>query len=132
MRVARRDRAKESFWRRVIAEHAGSGLSVRAWCARRRLREASFYWWRKQLARRDAERPTLVPVRVTQDSSARDTSAQAVIDSFMTNAPRVRMEIVLPDRHRVRITGPVDRQALSDVLGVLRAANFSDAEVPAC
>lgn len=132
MRATRRDRAKESFWRRVIAEHAGSGLSVRAWCARRRLREASFYWWRKQLARRDAERPTLVPVRVTHDSPTRSPSAQAVIAAFMTTAPRGRMEIVLPDRHRVRLTGLVDRQALSDVLGVLRTANLSHVEAPAC
>lgn len=132
MRVTRRDRAKESFWRRVIADHAESGLSVRAWCAGQRVREASFYWWRKQLARRDAKRPTLVPVRVTSDSSTGDASAQAVIDSFMTNSPRGRMEIVLPDKHRVRITGPVDRQALSDVLGVLRATNFRHAEAPAC
>lgn len=132
MRIARRDRTKESFWRRVMADHAGSGLSVRMWCARRRLREASFYWWRRQLARRDGHMSALVPVRVTQDSPTQRPSAQAVSDSFMTSAPRGRMEIVLPDKHRVRITGPVDRQALSDVLGVLRAANFNDAESSAC
>lgn len=50
----RRDSAKEHFWRELIAGQAASGLSVRAWCLRHEVSEASFYAWRRELARRDA------------------------------------------------------------------------------
>ena len=50
-----RDPKKESFWRRMVRRQAGSALSVRGWCAKHDLREATFYWWRAELAWRDAE-----------------------------------------------------------------------------
>ena len=49
-----RSSAKEHFWRELIAGQAASGLSVRAWCLRHEVSEASFYAWRRELARRDA------------------------------------------------------------------------------
>lgn len=50
-----RDLKKEASWRQVILAHAGSAMSVRAWCRDQQVNEAGFYWWRRQLARRDAE-----------------------------------------------------------------------------
>lgn len=50
-----RDLKKEASWRQIILAHAGSAMSVRAWCRDQQVNEASFYWWRRQLARRDAE-----------------------------------------------------------------------------
>ena len=50
-----RDLKKEASWRQVILAHAGSAMSVRAWCRDRQVSEAGFYWWRRQLVRRDAE-----------------------------------------------------------------------------
>jgi len=82
--MARCDRSKEEFWRRMIGRQAGSGLSVRAWCGRLDVSEASFYWWRRRLARRGGAGPTtvrraqpsrarapqFVPVRITADRAA--------------------------------------------------------------
>lgn len=127
MRVSKRDRKKEPFWRRVIRRQPGSGMSVRAWCSKYSVRESSFYWWRKQLARRDAHAPALVPVRVTADRSASDA-----FDSSAMHGALSRIEIVLPARRRVRLIGPVDRQALSDVLTVLTSARLMDAEAAEC
>jgi hypothetical protein len=62
-----RDPSKESFWRRMIRRQADSPLSVGAWCERHALREATFYWWRAELARRDAGLSAFVPVRVMED-----------------------------------------------------------------
>lgn len=112
-----RDRKKANFWRRLVEGQRGGGLSVRAWCARHGVRESSFYWWRRALARRDAANLTLVPVRVTPDSPAADTG-----DALATHGVPARIEIVWPDRRCVRVVGPVDRQALGDVLAVLAAA----------
>jgi hypothetical protein len=101
-----RDLAKEAAWRRRLARHSKSGQSVRAWCRRNRLKETAFHWWRRELARRDAEvqAPSFVPVHVAGDP-ARDGGS--------------RIEIVLEDGRRVRITGTVNREMLMQVLDVL-------------
>lgn len=51
----RRDLKKEAAWRRIIGRQARSGVTVRAWCLDRQLSEATFHWWRRELARRDGE-----------------------------------------------------------------------------
>jgi len=89
-----------------LRDQARGGLTVRKWCRRHRLREPAFYWWRRQLARRDAE-TTFVPVRVTEDRSADGGG---------------RIEIVLGGGRRIGVCGPVDRQTLADVLAVLEAS----------
>jgi len=110
MSMGKRDRKKESFWRRGIRQQANSGMSVRGWCRQQGLKEASFYWWRRELAQREAERraASFVPVHVTEQR-ARDDDP--------------RIEIVLPDGRRVGVHGPVDRQRLADVLAVLTSAS---------
>lgn len=128
MRRVARDSKKEAFWRRVIEGRAESGLSVRAWCRRHRVREASFYWWRRTLAGRDAaSRRTvrvgearLVPVRV------------AAQDLILRNEPFGHLEIFLPGARCIRVTAPVDRQALADVLEVLGTTKEIAAEAAAC
>ena len=72
VRRRRRDLKKEAFWRQTIRGQRRSGMSIRAWCRRHALGEASFYWWRARLAQRDAQASALVPVRVTADSSVTD------------------------------------------------------------
>ncbi len=52
----RRDASKEAFWRGMVQQHAASRQSVRAFCRERRLSEASFYAWRRELALRDDPR----------------------------------------------------------------------------
>ena len=99
-----RDRKKETFWRRMVRAQSGSGVSVRGWCRKHGLSEAGFHWWRRELARRDVERPTFVPVRVMEDDPA---------------STRGRIDIVLPGGRRVQVSGPVDRAMLADVLAVV-------------
>ena len=106
--VGSRDRKKEAGWRRHIWAHARSGLSVVVYCRRHGLREHGFYWWRRQLARRDADKPVaFVPVTVAGPAPASGSVG--------------RLEIVLPGPRRVRVMGPVDHRMLADVLAVLTA-----------
>lgn len=132
-RPVNRDRKKEAFWRKVIAGRRGSGLSIRAWCLKHTLRESSFFWWRRELARRDGQArtwahephrrlppnhphaPSLAAVRVTPDFLGEDP-----MDPSPQNGSRGCIEILWPDQRRVRVVGPVDRQALADVLAVMR------------
>ena len=128
--MARRDRSKEDFWRRMFRQQAGSGLSVRDWCRRHSLSEPSFYWWRRRLVRtdrplhksgrRETGTPQFVPVRVAADHAG---AASSRLDCI---------EIILPGKQRVRVLGAVDRQALADVLAVVDSIGAGSAESAAC
>jgi hypothetical protein len=80
------------------------------------VREPAFYWWRRQLAGRSGENAAaaFVPVRVADDAIAAGIAAADV-----SGAGAARIEIVLAAGYRVQLIGPVDRQALADVLAVL-------------
>ena len=99
-----RDERKEQQWRRRIAEWRASGLSVRAFCARRGLATPSFYAWRRALEQRDAERPAFVPVRVVPDGLP---------------ACAGTLEVVLPGGRIVRVTPGFDAATLRQLLAVL-------------
>ena len=96
---------KEIHWRRIVQGQPGSGLSIRVYCAQQRVREPSFYWWRRELTRRDAKTPAFVPVRVAE--------------AMPVSTAGSHIEIVLSNDRRVQVVGAVDRQALADVLCVL-------------
>lgn len=115
-RAAGRASKKESFWREMVRGQSGSGMSVRAWCRRHAVSEPAFYWWRRRLAGPSAENPAaaIVPVRVTGDAIV---GGAAATEGVAAGAGRI--EIVLAGQRRVQLIGPVDRQALADVLAVL-------------
>jgi hypothetical protein len=93
-----RDRQKEVFWRRMLREQERSGLTARAWCQRRGLRECNLYWWRRELKRRDAAGRTFAPVRVIADTAAEATDYAP--DAVATSPGRI--EIWLPGARRIR------------------------------
>ena len=50
-----RDKQREAQWRRMMRRQQRSGLTIRAFCGEHDLRETAFYFWRAELARREAE-----------------------------------------------------------------------------
>lgn len=124
-----RDLTKEAAWRRRLARHADSGQTVRAWCHRHRVKEAAFFWWRRELARRDAEQPS----SARRDAKARDGSLVPVqvIDNEAGDGDG-RIEIELTDGRRVRVTGTVTREMLTQVFAVLTSTGPVEVERPAC
>lgn len=123
----RRDRQREARWRGIIAEHGRSGLGVREFCRRSKLKESAFYFWRRELLRRDGERRGAEQQQHRQPTHrARRRQATAVptfvpvqIEEHSAIAGGGRIEIELSGGRRVHVTAPVDRQALADVLAVL-------------
>ena len=103
-----RDLRKETFWRKLVRAQARSGLGVRAFCRERGERESAFYWWRSELARSDAARG---------GDERSQASALAPVHVIADTSPAV--EIVVAGGRVVRVSGPVDRALLSDVLAVL-------------
>ena len=129
-----RSAAKERFWREVIAEHAVSGLSVKAHCVKRGVSEASFFSWRRELAHRDAElrRPSKAPQPLdakrerqtsrrlaSPGSSSPPLWAQLHVTSAEASSRAAAIEIVLPAGVRVLVSEGASRQALMDVFAVL-------------
>lgn len=56
----RRDPDKEKHWRGLLRAWRRSGLTGRDFCAKHQLSEPSFYAWRREIARRDREKPVCV------------------------------------------------------------------------
>jgi hypothetical protein len=75
---------------------------VRAFRARHGLSQASFCAWRRELARRDAARPTFVPVQVLAEA-----------------APTETLTVVLPGSRTIRVGPGFDATTLRQLLEVL-------------
>ncbi len=107
--------AREQFWRKLVAGQVQSGASIRQWCERHGVSEPSFYFWRRELARRNEQRldasPLIVPVEV----------APPVVGN------RGDLEIELPGRILVRVHPGCNLDLLRQTLAVLREG-FPEAE----
>jgi hypothetical protein len=67
-RMAFRNRKKESFWRRHVRAQTAGRESVRAYCRGHGIKEPAFYWWRRELIRRDAAQSATAFVPVVLQS----------------------------------------------------------------
>ena len=50
-----RDGNREQVWRRHLEQQHSSGLTARACCRANALRESAFFFWKKEVAKRDRE-----------------------------------------------------------------------------
>ena len=74
-----RSAEKEHAWRDRIARWRSSGLSVRAFCKRHKMNEASFYAWQRERASRDKKK------------SLRSKTAKRAAPAFAA------VELIVPD-----------------------------------
>ena len=80
------------------------------------MKETAFHWWRRELARRDREQ--LPSARHNTEPQAASFVPVQVIDHAVQGGDQ-QIEIVLTDGRRVRVTGTVNREMLTEVLDVL-------------
>lgn len=113
-RARRRDPELERFWRRAVVERERSGLSVRAFCSGRRLAEANFYAWRRELKQRDA----------SASSSATTASVSAAL-KFVPLQVRAAacLEVVLPAGVIVRVPAGAEAAGVAQLVAALRAVS---------
>ena len=109
-----RDMAKERKWRKRIRAAARSGLSVREFCRRERLKEGQFYWWQRELKKRPPG----------SSGSAGGGSGElpasfALVSRDGEEPIAAGIELVLGDGRRLRIGKGVDEETFRTVLGVL-------------
>lgn len=113
MSSSKGDAEKARYWQRTISEAARSGMSIRAFCRQRRLRESQFYWWQRKLrAGREAAGTTPQP-----SGNGRPASFALVSDE--SGATDVGIELVLGDGRKLRIRRGVDEETLRAVLASL-------------
>jgi transposase-like protein len=91
-------------WRR-------SGLPVRPFCLKHGLSDALFYWWRRELERRDGSKARFLPVQVTNRESAPYGESAPYADAGV--------EIVLASGRCLRVRPGFDRSTLVEVLDLL-------------
>jgi len=114
MSTGKKDVEKERYWQKVIGEAARSGVSARAFCRQRRLRESQFYWWRHHLeaGRRETSKPK---------PGGKEGASFALVDSEAGTAD-AGIELVLSAGRRLRISRGVDEATLRAVLAALEPA----------
>jgi len=131
-RKGERDPKRERFWRALLSRRQRSGLSARGFCRRERLSEASYYYWRREVARRDREqcppprrkrafRSALHATTRNPRAASQPLFRELTIPGGPSPSVDTGLEIVLPDGCRVRVTSQVDRHLLADVLAALEA-----------
>ena len=96
--------SREPYWRQVIARWKRSGLSVRAFCGAEGLNPMTFYWWRRELGRRDQPQPSFLPVHVLAET---------------TEPSPVGVEVVLANGRSVRVSAGFDPRTLVRVVEAL-------------
>ena len=114
---------REAHWRKLLADAASSSLNQAAFCRARGIEIPTFYWWKREIARRDAglqrvrtasqssvREVSLVPVRLCERSRDGD-SRQPVSDH--------PIEIVLRGGRILRVAPGFDPDTLRSVIAAL-------------
>lgn len=118
----RRDQSKEEFWRAAFRQCAASGQTISAFCRQRRLAPASFYAWRRTLAAREAagteRRPPSASVGPGVPASGL-APAPAFVPVQLRDPAAGVIEILLAGGRCLRLHGPVDYEALVEVVAAL-------------
>ena len=113
--IGKCDAKKARYWQQRLGEAARSGISIRAYCRRRRLKESQFYWWQRRLrlGRREA---------AGSGAEENGQAASFALVSEEAGAMDAGVELVLSGGRRLRITKGVDEAALRTVLAALEPA----------
>ena len=117
------DAEKAGYWQRTISEAARSGMSIREFCRRRRLRESQFYWWQRKLKARSLRSVQAgLEARTVRRPGASGNQASFALVSEEAGATDAGIELVLGDGRRLRIRQGVDEETLRSVLAALERA----------
>ncbi len=86
---------KQAKWRRVIAEQKESGQSVAAFCRTRGVREALYYYWKKQL--QEVARTQFVELQVAKPDLGQRYSGSAQGTTIEVRLRNGRSLMVAPE-----------------------------------
>ena len=132
---------REGYWRGHMRGQGLSGESIRGYCRSRGISEPGFYYWKRELARRDSQRDSQRDSRRdSQRDSRRDSRrgadrashggtnggdcvAFAEVRVAPLALPVAAIEIVLAGSRRISVHPGFDEATLSRVLAVLEQSS---------
>ena len=105
----------ELRWREILKRQAGSGLSVREFCAAEGISQPSFYAWRRKFRERknDGSQPRRTRRPKDTPDKGRLFVPMKLLDAVQT------LEIIHPLGYRVQVTGEVNPVTLRQVIETL-------------
>lgn len=108
------------LWRERMERQAVSGVSIRQFCDRERIPQATFYAWRRRLQERKAAHARPVARRRTMPGRdmAESRRAATFIPLRLLDTP-TGWEVLHPQGYRVRVSGEVSATTLQCIVGVL-------------
>jgi hypothetical protein len=133
--VGRRYAERWRSWREMIRRQADSGLSVAAFCREQQVAPASFFAWRKKLAKADQQAESQAPGQDASGSPESRANALPERDVKVSHAARAQFvpielspgtlssanfEIVHPDGYRVVVPARFEAESLREILLVLK------------
>jgi hypothetical protein len=113
---------KEVYWREMLRRQQRSGLSVRQFCSDEGLSEASFFSWRREIAKRDHKAGSRVAGRSSLQGKPANQAPEpssAFIPLRLTEDAASAIELMHPRGHVLRIPSGFDRDCLQRVLELL-------------
>src|SRR5271166_4626389 len=114
------DPRKQQYWLEHVQRWQSSRLSVRAYCDRFGLSQASFHSWKRTLLQRGLLQCTRPNAARAPRVKACQTPRFVPVALAGLDAAADRIELVLPDGCTVRVPAGFDAQCLRQVLAVLR------------
>ena len=111
----KRRSSRAEYWRRIIEEWTGSGLTQSEFCRQRELSLPSFSWWKWELARREreSEQPMFLPVRVVGSADGIEPALWRDSGDF---------EVTLQQGYRIRVPEYFDPEALRRLIKALEVS----------
>ena len=88
-----RDLERERSWRALVDRQRLSGLSVRGFCRREVVSEASFYAWRRELLRRDRE--SVSGQRPDRESGVRSAASRSSVARMTPTTPAAFLPVLM-------------------------------------
>jgi hypothetical protein len=121
-----RDLRKESRWRKLVSAQHRSGQTVRQYCRENGLTESAFWFWKRELTKRDAEKPirrsgSRSSVHHNERARRLPSLVPVMIGPAITHAAPV--EVLLPHGARVRVAASCDEATLRMVLSALESGS---------
>jgi hypothetical protein len=107
---------KARRWLELIQKQQASGMSIRSWCRRENLSEASYHWWKRKLIRLDSEACFKKP-HPSEPMTFTEIVRPELNESRVGNAG---YEIILDQPMRVRVGKGFDPHDLGRILSLLQ------------
>jgi hypothetical protein len=108
-----RNAEKEASWRVHLKRQSSSGESIRGYCLGRGLSEASFHFWRREIANRDREARSSQAMK-----NAGLVAVQIVGEPSEASTKRHTLEIECPGGPVVRLREDVAVEIFQQVLSI--------------